>query len=182
MFLIEFKVIKSAFAQNRGFKTRFFAQFHSSQIGSLLFQFHRSCWALSALFNSVDPVWRFIRPWSNYGSTRFDPWLEPVWICWPFLTDDYIMLARVEIFHLIWSKTWAVWAVFFRQLRSKSCIKMSGLSGFWTVYLKKPLKPRKIWTVYPKKNRSNFARFLSGWLEKPFKNRSNRSFWCKILR
>ena len=29
---------------------------------------------------------------------------------------------------------------FFRQLRSKSCFKMSGLSGFRTVYLKKPLK------------------------------------------
>ena len=37
---------------------------------------------------------------------------------------------------------------FFRQLRSKSCFKMSGLSGSWTVYLKKNAqKPRKIWTV-----------------------------------
>ena len=29
---------------------------------------------------------------------------------------------------------------FFRQLRSKSCFKMSGLSGFLTVYLRKPRK------------------------------------------
>ena len=84
---------------------------------------------------------------------------------------------------------------------------MSGLSGFWTVYLKKTArKPRKIWTVLsglskknlsktvqdlrgfwevylekPLKNRSKFARFLSFFLDKPFKNRSNRSFWSKIL-
>ena len=33
---------------------------------------------------------------------------------------------------------------FFKQLRSKSCFKMSGLSGFWTVYLKKTAqKPLK---------------------------------------
>ena len=31
---------------------------------------------------------------------------------------------------------------FFKRLRSKSCFKMSGLSSFWTVYLKKPLKNR----------------------------------------
>ena len=37
---------------------------------------------------------------------------------------------------------------FFRQLCSKSCFKMSGLSGFRTVYLKKPLK-----------NRARFERF-----------------------
>ena len=98
---------------------------------------------------------------------------------------------------------------------------MSGLSGFWTVYLKNSQKPRKIWTVlsglskknrsktaqdlngfwavYLKKtlkNRARFERFLSGlskkknaqkplkscavfvrfFLDKPFKNRSNRSF------
>ena len=38
-------------------------------------------------------------------------------------------------------KIWAVWAVFLDK-RSKSCFEMSGLSGFWTDYLKKPLKNR----------------------------------------
>ena len=96
---------------------------------------------------------------------------------------------------------------FFRQLRSKSCLKMSGLRGFWTVYLKKTLKNRarfeRFWAVYLKKktlkNRARFERFwavfldkplktvqiLHGFwavfLDKPFKNRSNRSFWSKIL-
>ena len=83
---------------------------------------------------------------------------------------------------------------------------MSGLSGFWTAYLKTAQKPHKIWSVLsslPKKNRSKTAQDLSGfwavfldkllktvqilrgfWAafsDKLFKNRSNLSFWSKIL-
>ena len=86
-------------------------------------------------------------------------------------------------------KTWAFWCVFFRQLRSKSCFKMSGLSGFWTVYLKKTAQePRKIWAVFerffldkPLKTVQILRGFWAVFLDKPFKNRSNRSFWSKIL-
>ena len=49
---------------------------------------------------------------------------------------------------------------------------MSGLSGFWTVYLKKPLKNRarfeRFQAVYLK-NHSNLARFLRFFLDKPLK-------------
>ena len=66
--------------------------------------------------------------------------------------------TRVEISHLIWSKDLSGLSGFFRQLRSKSCFKMSGLSGFWTVYLKKKRS----------KNRARFERFWAVYL----KNRS----------
>ena len=79
---------------------------------------------------------------------------------------------------------------------------MSGLSGFWTVYLKTAQKPHKIWSVLsslPKKTaqkpRKIWAVFLDKLLktvqilrgfwaafsDKLFKNRSNLSFWSKIL-
>ena len=52
---------------------------------------------------------------------------------------------------------------FFRHLRSKFCLKMSGLSGSCTVYLKKPLKNRArfewFWAVYLKKTLKSCAVF-----------------------
>ena len=84
---------------------------------------------------------------------------------------------------------------------------MSGLSGFWTVYLKTAQKPHKIWSVLsslpkktaqqkPRKIWAVFERFVldkllktvqilrgfwAAFLDKLFKNRSNLSFWSKIL-
>ena len=137
----------------------------------------------STLFDSwFDPVRLMIRPCSTHDSILFDSWFDPVRLmARPCSTHDATLffafvVSRVEIFHLIWSKMravwaiflddcalnlaakcavferfikkkrlkqlkiWAIWAFFFRRLRSKSCFEMSGLSGFWTVYLKKPLK------------------------------------------
>ena len=87
------------------------------------------------------------------------------------------------------------WAVFFRQLRSKPCFKMSGLSCFWTFYLEKPLKNRSnlawetvqkspqeisgFWAVFFRQLRSKPCFKMSGlsgfwttYLEIPLKNRS----------
>ena len=97
-------------------------------------------------------------------------------VVWAVFLDNYAQNLASK---------WAVWAAFerfkktlknrsrlerferffLRQLRSKSCFKMSGLSGFWTVYLKKPLKNRarfeRFWAVYLK-NRSKTAQDLNG--------------------
>ena len=69
---------------------------------------------------------------------------------------------------------------------------MSGLSGFWMVYLRKPLKKRakfeRFLSVCLKspKNRSNLAPFLSGFwaifLDKPLKTvQILRGFWAVFL-
>ena len=65
---------------------------------------------------------------------------------------------------------------------------MSGLSGFWTAYLKKPLKNRakleRFWAVSldkPLKTVQTLRGLWAVFLDKPFENRSNRSFWCKVL-
>ena len=62
------------------------------------------------------------------------------------------------------------------------------MSGFWTVYLKKPLKNRarfeRFWAVYlekPLKTVQILRGFWAVFLDETFKNRSNRSFWSKIL-
>ena len=84
------------------------------------------------------------------------------------------------------------WAVFFRQLRSKPCFKMSGLSGFWMTYLEIPLKAclrnhskitarnERFLSGFFRQLRSKFCFKMSGmsgfwtvYLEKPLKNRSN---------
>ena len=49
-----------------------------------------------------------------------------------------------------------------RDFSPNSKQDLSGLSGFWTVYLKKPLK-----------NRARFERFLAVYPKKPLKNRAS---------
>ena len=76
---------------------------------------------------------------------------------------------------------------------------MSGLSGFWTVYLKKPRKiwtvlsglskkknaqkQRKIWAVYLKKNVQKPLKSCAFFFDKPLKTvQILRGFWAVFER
>ena len=70
--------------------------------------------------------------------------------------------ARVEIFHLIWSKIWAVWAVFSDNYAQNLASKWAVWAVFERFHLKKPLKNRS----KPLKSWAAFKRFF---LDKPLK-------------
>ena len=61
---------------------------------------------------------------------------------WKFFFEKWVFCSPSRDFSPNLKQDLSGLSNFFRQLRSKSCFKMSGLSGFWTVYLKKPLKNR----------------------------------------
>ena len=83
-----------------------------------------------------------------------------------FIFLFFQLYNRVEIFHLIWSKIWAVWAVFLDNYAQNLASKWAVFELF---YLKKPLKPLILKQDFERNclkknrsNRSNLARFLSG--------------------
>ena len=75
-----------------------------------------------------------------------------------------LIYARVEIFHLIWSKIWAVWAVFLDNYAQNLASKWAVWAVFERFIYKKPLKNRsrfeQFWAVYLKKNSSKTAQGL----------------------
>ena len=117
--------------------------------------------------------------------------------------DRPLAFTRVEVFHLIWSKIWAVWAVFLdnyaQNLASKWAVwtVLSGLSkknrlkttqnlsGLSKKNAQKALKSCAVFERFFLDEPLKTVQFLRGFwpvfLDKPFKNRSNRSFWSKIL-